>query len=110
MTFSFPLRTAGDHVSLKSGLWCLFGMLVFIVVEKLFATTEEKEEEPDAKENGKQNGFIKQIEIEEIEKLLRVERKQRGKNNGEGICNTNGDVTAKEQYDTCLFNNNTTGE
>ncbi|CAB3222990.1 unnamed protein product [Arctia plantaginis] len=99
----------GEHVSLKSGLWCLFGMLVFIVVEKLFATTEEKEEEPDTKEHVKQNGHIKQIEIEEIEKLLRVERKQRGKNKGEGICNTNGDVSAKDQYDTCLFNNNTKG-
>lgn len=66
----------GEHVSMKCGLWCLFGMLVFIVVEKLFATVEEDEEDDEHKH--KQNGSIKQIEIEEIEKLLEVERKQRG--------------------------------
>ncbi|KAH9629903.1 hypothetical protein HF086_008194, partial [Spodoptera exigua] len=98
----------GEHVSLKSGLWCLTGMLVFIVVEKLFAATEnEEEEEKKEQETVKQNGSakIKEIEIEEIEKLLRVERRQRGKS----ICDGNGTVTAKELYDTCVFNNNTKG-
>ncbi|CAG4970790.1 unnamed protein product [Colias eurytheme] len=85
----------GEHVSMKCGLWCLFGMLVFIIVEKLFATVEEEEEEP------KQNGSIRHIEIEEIEKLLEAE-KIRG-----GGCGGNGKVTAKELYDTCVFNNNT---
>ncbi|XP_045506569.1 zinc transporter ZIP13 homolog [Colias croceus] len=88
----------GEHVSMKCGLWCLFGMLVFIIVEKLFATVEEEEEEP------KQNGSIRHIEIEEIEKLLEAE-KIRG-----GGCGGNGKVTAKELYDTCVFNNNTKGE
>ncbi|XP_026745880.1 zinc transporter ZIP13 homolog [Trichoplusia ni] len=103
----------GEHVSLKSGLWCLCGMLVFIIVEKLFATEEEEEEESkDEPEVVKQNGStkIKQIEIEEIEKLLEVERKHRGKGKGQGICAGNGTVTAKELYDTCVFNNNTKGE
>ncbi|CAH0597805.1 unnamed protein product [Chrysodeixis includens] len=101
----------GEHVSLKSGLWCLCGMLVFIVVEKLFAT-EEEEEKKDEPEAVKQNGStkIKQIEIEEIEKLLEVERKHRGKGKGQGICDGNGTVTAKQLYDTCVFNNNTKGE
>ncbi|XP_028157103.1 zinc transporter ZIP13 homolog [Ostrinia furnacalis] len=97
-------RKEGEHVSLKCGLWCLAGMLVFIVVEKLFAASEgEEEQTPPAK----QNGSIKQIEIEEIEKLLELERKQRGGNKG-GLCN--GSVTAKQLYDTCVFNNNTKGE
>ncbi|XP_013165757.1 PREDICTED: zinc transporter ZIP13 homolog [Papilio xuthus] len=93
----------GEHVSMKCGLWCLFGMLVFIVVEKLFAAAEAHEEEEE-----KPNGPIKQIEIEEIEKLLVAERKSRGKENG-GLCG-NGTVTAKQLYDTCVFNNNTKGE
>lgn len=102
----------GEHVSLKSGLWCLCGMLVFIVVEKLFAATEHEEEketqeEPEVKQNGSTK--IKQIEIEEIEKLLAVERRQRGKSIGDGICDGNGTVTAKQLYDTCVFNNNTKG-
>ncbi|CAG9794860.1 unnamed protein product [Diatraea saccharalis] len=96
-------RKEGEHVSLKCGLWCLFGMLVFIIVEKLFAATDEEEEESEKK---KQNGDIKQIEIEEIEKLLEVERKQRGVK-GPGLCN--GTVTAEQLYDTCVFNNNTKG-
>lgn len=103
----------GEHVSLKSGLWCLCGMLVFIVVEKLFAATEQEESEeesPEEQDTVKQNGTkIKQIEIEEIEKLLNLERRQRGKSIGEGICDSNGVVTAKELYDTCVFNNNTKG-
>ncbi|KPJ07322.1 Uncharacterized protein CG7816 [Papilio machaon] len=94
----------GEHVSMKCGLWCLFGMLVFIVVEKLFAAAEAHEEE----EEEKPKGPIKQIEIEEIEKLLIAERKSRGKENG-GLCG-NGTVTAKQLYDTCVFNNNTKGE
>ncbi|KAL0811258.1 hypothetical protein ABMA28_009682 [Loxostege sticticalis] len=99
-------RKEGEHVSLKCGLWCLAGMLVFIVVEKLFAASEGEEEEEEAPP-AKQNGVIKQIEIEEIEKLLVLERKQRGGSKG-GLCN--GTVTAKELYDTCVFNNNTKGE
>ncbi|XP_014368808.2 zinc transporter ZIP13 homolog [Papilio machaon] len=95
----------GEHVSMKCGLWCLFGMLVFIVVEKLFAAAEAHEEE---EEEEKPKGPIKQIEIEEIEKLLVAERKSRGKENG-GLCG-NGTVTAKQLYDTCVFNNNTKGE
>ncbi|XP_049880768.1 zinc transporter ZIP13 homolog [Pectinophora gossypiella] len=91
----------GEHVSLKCGLWCLFGMLVFIIVEKLFAASEEVEDD------SKHNGSIKHIEIEEIEKLLEVERKQR---KGEGICGGNGTVTARQLYDSCVFNNNTKGE
>lgn len=98
----------GEHVSLKCGLWCLFGMLVFIIVEKLFAATDHGEEEEE--ENPKQNGSMKQIEIEEIEKLLEVERKNRGQDTGSGICGDNGSVTAKQLYDTCVFNNNTKGE
>ncbi|XP_052752828.1 zinc transporter ZIP13 homolog [Galleria mellonella] len=98
----------GEHVSMKCGLWCLFGMLVFIVVEKLFATVEEDEEDDEHKH--KQNGSIKQIEIEEIEKLLEVERKQRGIGKRESICGSNGKVTAKQLYDSCVFNNNTSGE
>ncbi|XP_004922109.1 zinc transporter ZIP13 homolog [Bombyx mandarina] len=94
---------AGQHVSLKSGLWCLFGMLVFIVVEKLFSVDEHNDGE---EEEEKQNGAIKQIEIEEIEKLLEIERKHRGVD--KGICN--GTVTAKQIYDSCIFNNNTKGE
>ena len=89
-------------------------MLVFIVVEKLFAASdhEEKEEEVPEPEVVKQNGStkIKQIEIEEIEKLLAVERRQRGKSIGDGICDGNGTVTAKQLYDTCVFNNNTKGK
>lgn len=81
-------------------------MLVFIVVEKLFAASEGEEEEEEAPP-AKQNGVIKQIEIEEIEKLLVLERKQRGGSKG-GLCN--GTVTAKELYDTCVFNNNTKGK
>ncbi|KAJ8715464.1 hypothetical protein PYW07_009946 [Mythimna separata] len=101
----------GEHVSLKSGLWCLTGMLVFIVVEKLFAASDHEEEEKEEPEVVKQNGStkIKQIEIEEIEKLLAVERRQRDKNIGDGICDGNGTVTAKQLYDTCVFNNNTKG-
>ncbi|KAJ0170916.1 hypothetical protein K1T71_013688 [Dendrolimus kikuchii] len=95
----------GEHVSMKSGLWCLFGMLLFIVVEKLFAAQESDENEEEVKENGK----IKEIEIEEIEKLLEVQRKQRGVAKGEGICG-NGTVTAKQLYDSCVFNNNSKGE
>ncbi|CAH0721039.1 unnamed protein product, partial [Brenthis ino] len=95
----------GDHVSMKCGLWCLFGMLVFIVVEKLFASTEDDDEE-----EPKQNGSTKHIEIEEIEKLLNFERNNRGKDKGQGICGGNGSVTAKQLYDTCVFNNNTKGE
>ncbi|XP_072935754.1 zinc transporter ZIP13 homolog [Epargyreus clarus] len=95
----------GEHVSMKCGLWCLFGMLVFIIVEKLFAAAEDHEEA----EEPKTNGSIKQIEIEEIEKLLQKERKNRGKDQG-GICAGNGTVTARELYDTCVFNNNTKGE
>lgn len=99
----------GEHVSLKCGLWCLFGMLVFIIVEKLFAASEheENEEETMLTQNG---SAIQQIEIEEIEKLLEVERKNRGKDTGLGICAGNGSVTAKQLYDTCVFNNNTKGE
>ncbi|KAJ2940043.1 hypothetical protein O0L34_g14078 [Tuta absoluta] len=92
----------GEHVSLKCGLWCLFGMLVFIVVEKLFAASEGEEEE----EEKKPNGTMKHIEIEEIEKLLEKERKTRGKN---GLCSSNGSVSATELYNTCVFNNNTKG-
>ncbi|XP_053619730.1 zinc transporter ZIP13 homolog [Plodia interpunctella] len=95
----------GEHVSLKCGLWCLFGMLVFIVVEKLFAASEH-EEEP----KPKRHGGSKEIEIEEIEKLLEVQRKQRGAGKDEGICGGNGKVTAKQLYDTCVFNNNTGGD
>ncbi|KAM3957998.1 LOW QUALITY PROTEIN: zinc transporter Zip99C [Aphomia sociella] len=98
----------GEHVSMKCGLWCLCGMLVFIIVEKLFATIEGEEEEEDEHKN--QNGSIKQIEIEEIEKLLEVERKQRGMGEGETLCGGNGKVTAKQLYDSCVFNNNTSGE
>ncbi|CAH2097160.1 unnamed protein product [Euphydryas editha] len=92
----------GDHVSMKCGLWCLFGMLVFIVVEKLFAGSEEDEEVPQT------NGSVNSIEIEEIEKLLEKERKNRGKAKGQGICN--GTVSATELYNSCVFNNNTKGE
>ncbi|XP_023943107.1 zinc transporter ZIP13 homolog [Bicyclus anynana] len=92
----------GEHVSMKCGLWCLFGMLVFIVVEKLFAGAEE--EEPP-----KMNGSVDHIEIEDIEKLLEEERKTRGKGKGEGICSGNGAPAAKQLYDTCVFNNNTKG-
>lgn len=95
--------SAGQHVTMKSGLLCLLGMLVFIVVEKLFAV-EENDDKDDVKEDGK----IKEIEIEEIEKLLEVERKQRGVSKGEGICG-NGTVTAKQLYDSCVFNNNSKG-
>ncbi|XP_068625518.1 zinc transporter ZIP13 homolog [Battus philenor] len=94
----------GEHVSMKCGLWCLFGMLVFIIVEKLFAAAEHEEEEE------KPEAPIKQIEIEEIEKLLVAERKSRGKENGGSICGGNGTVTAKQLYDTCVFNNNTKGD
>ncbi|KAL4710823.1 hypothetical protein ACJJTC_010946 [Scirpophaga incertulas] len=101
-------RKDGEHISMKCGLWCLCGMLVFIIVEKLFATSEEEEPEAENKQAPKQNGSIQQIEIEEIEKLLKQERRQRGISEGEGICN--GDVTAKELYDSCVFNNNTKGD
>ncbi|XP_063541793.1 zinc transporter ZIP13 homolog [Cydia strobilella] len=100
----FASTKEGEHVSMKCGLWCLFGMLVFIVVEKLFAASEGDEEEP------KQNGSIKQIEIEEIDKLLTAEKRKRGQSEGEGICAGNGIVTAKQLYDSCVFNNNTKGE
>lgn len=83
-------------------------MLVFIIVEKLFAASDENEEIEET--NSTENGSIKQIEIEEIEKLLEVERKNRGKDTGSGICGGNGSVTAKQLYDTCVFNNNTKGE
>ncbi|CAG5014398.1 unnamed protein product [Parnassius apollo] len=96
----------GEHVSMKCGLWCLFGMLIFIIVEKLFAAGDAE----DAEEDVKSNGLIKQIEIEEIEKLLIAERKSRGKVNGEGICAGNGTVSAQQLYSTCVFNNNTKGE
>ncbi|XP_026322826.1 zinc transporter ZIP13 homolog [Hyposmocoma kahamanoa] len=99
----------GEHVSLKCGLWCLFGMLVFIIVEKLFAASEENEEN-ESEIVPAQNGAINQIEIEEIEKLLEVERKNRGNDTGTGLCGGNGSVTAKQLYDTCVFNNNTKGE
>ncbi|CAK1541182.1 unnamed protein product [Leptosia nina] len=89
----------GEHVSMKCGLWCLMGMLVFIIVEKLFAAGEGEEDE-------KKNGSIKHIEIEEIEKLLQAERKQKG---GAGVCGGNGEISAKDLYDTCVFNNNTKG-
>ncbi|KAI8423277.1 hypothetical protein MSG28_014302 [Choristoneura fumiferana] len=92
---------------MKCGLWCLFGMLVFIIVEKLFATSEEEEEDSD--KEPKLNGSIQQIEIEEIDKLLDVERRSRGKANGEMICGGNGTVTAKQLYDSCVFNNNGKG-
>lgn len=84
-------------------------MLVFIVVEKLFAASEDHAnvEEEEEEDGPKQNGSRKQIEIEEIEKLLKVERKNRG--NGVGICGGNGAVTAKQLYDTCVFNNDTKG-
>ncbi|CAF4921052.1 unnamed protein product [Pieris macdunnoughi] len=82
----------GEHVSMKCGLWCLMGMLVFIIVEKLFAAGEEEEEK----------ASVQHIDIEEIEKLLQAERKQKG-----AVCG-NG-VTAKQLYDTCVFNNNTKG-
>ncbi|XP_034837389.1 zinc transporter ZIP13 homolog [Maniola hyperantus] len=93
----------GEHVSMKCGLWCLFGMLVFIIVEKLFAGVDAEEEEETPKLNG-----IDHIEIEDIEKLLEEERKNRGTGKGEGICG-NGTAVAK-LYDTCVFNNNTKGE
>lgn len=84
---------------MKCGLWCLMGMLVFIIVEKLFAAGEGEGE--------KKNGSIQHIEIEEIEKLLQAERKQKG---AVGVCGGIGVVTAKQLYDTCVFNNNTKGE
>ncbi|XP_045780794.1 zinc transporter ZIP13 homolog [Maniola jurtina] len=93
----------GEHVSMKCGLWCLFGMLVFIIVEKLFAGVEEEDEEEISKLNSTDH-----IEIEDIEKLLEAERNNRGKEKGEGICG-NGTAAAK-LYDTCVFNNNTKGE
>ncbi|CAH2240419.1 jg16784 [Pararge aegeria aegeria] len=99
----------GQHVSMKCGLWCLFGMLVFIVVEKLFAGSDDEEEEEEEKETPKLNGNVDHIEIEDLEKLLEEERKTRGKGKGEGICG-NGNATAKQLYDTCVFNNNTKGE
>lgn len=95
----------GDHVSMKCGLWCLFGMLVFIVVEKLFAGSEEDEEEVP-----QTNGSINSIEIEEIEKLLEKQRKNSGKASGQGICGGNGTVSATELYNSCVFNNNSKGE
>ncbi|XP_073963627.1 zinc transporter Zip99C [Choristoneura fumiferana] len=104
----FASTKEGEHVSMKCGLWCLFGMLVFIIVEKLFATSEEEEEDSD--KEPKLNGSIQQIEIEEIDKLLDVERRSRGKANGEMICGGNGTVTAKQLYDSCVFNNNGKGE
>ncbi|XP_050681992.1 zinc transporter ZIP13 homolog [Leptidea sinapis] len=88
------------HVSMKCGLWCLFGMLVFIVVEKLFAASEGEDAQEDT------GGSIKHIEIEEIEKLLEKERKQRGE---AAVCG-NGTRSARELYDSCVFNNNTKGE
>lgn len=92
-------------MSLRSGLWCLLGMLVFIVVEKLFAASEHSEpDEPEVKQNG-----VKQIEIEELEKFLIKERKQRGMSNGEPLCG-NGTATAKQLIDSCVFNNNSNGE
>ncbi|CAG9118977.1 unnamed protein product [Plutella xylostella] len=105
----------GEHISMKSGLWCLFGMLVFIIVEKLFATSEEGDQDtPPPK--AKQNGTIKQLEIEEIDKLLDVERRQRAKFSSkvEGaaalpVCGDN-DVTAKQLYESCMFNNNGNGD
>ncbi|CAH2059604.1 unnamed protein product, partial [Iphiclides podalirius] len=99
----------GEHVSMKCGLWCLFGMLVFIVVEKLFAVAEDHEDSEEEEKKEGANGAIKQIEIEEIEKLLIAERKSRGMENG-GLCGGNGKVTARQLYDTCVFNNNTKGE
>lgn len=81
-------------------------MLVFIIVEKLFAASEENEEN-EGEVIATQNGSIKQIEIEEIEKLLEVERKNRG---SDTLCGGNGSVTAKQLYDTCVFNNNTKGK
>lgn len=83
-------------------------MLVFIIVEKLFAASDENEENEE--KSFTENGSMKQIEIEEIEKLLEVERKNRGKDTGMSICGGNGSVTAKQLYDTCVFNNNTKGE
>lgn len=89
---------------MKCGLWCLFGMLVFIVVEKLFAGSEE-----DEKEVPQTNGSINSIEIEEIEKLLEKQRKNSGKGSGQGICGGNGTVSATELYNSCVFNNNSKG-
>lgn len=103
----------GGHVPMKCGLWCLFGMLVFIVVEKLFAQAEhEEDEEPRVVKKG-----MRQLEIEEIDKLLQQERKHRAKFSKvtEGaaelpVCGSNGDITAKQLYESCLFNNNGGGE
>lgn len=114
----------GEHISMKCGLWCLFGMLVFIVVEKLFATSDHEEETKDEQETKdkqrKQNGdakrgSIKALEIEEIDKLLDLERKQRAKfgakvEGAAGLPVANGDVTAKQLYESCMFNNNGLGE
>lgn len=42
-------------------------------------------------------------------KFLMYAFRFRGKANGEGICGGNGTVTAKQLYDSCVFNNNGKG-
>ncbi|GBP84023.1 hypothetical protein EVAR_56871_1 [Eumeta japonica] len=87
-------------------------MLVFIVVEKLFATAEGDEEEEEEGEKHTHKNGVRQFEIEEIDKLLEEERKNRSKYSkvvegaaGLPVCG-NGEITAKQLYESCVFNNN----
>ncbi|XP_032523366.1 zinc transporter ZIP13 homolog [Danaus plexippus] len=82
------MSSKGGEVSMKCGIWVLVGMLVFVIVEKLFASSEEEDPKVEA------------VEIEDIEILLRAQKRH----------TENGSLTDKQMMETCVFNNNTKGD
>lgn len=126
----FKNRKEGDPISMKCGLWVLFGMLVFIIVEKLFegVQDEDEEEEEEADESmedsviekhqvqKKLNGEISgPLEIEDIHNLVAQEKKKRLKfssviEGAAALPTCNGvEENTKLLYASCLFNNNSLG-
>lgn len=94
---------------MKCGLWVLCGLLLFIIIEKIFSETHDESEED---EPGKET-IAPQLDIEEIHRLLEKEKKKRDETlgphqNGGAILRDadNGPLNAMVQ-ESCLFNNNT---
>ncbi|XP_077283972.1 zinc transporter Zip99C isoform X2 [Arctopsyche grandis] len=101
-----------DHASMKCGLWVLCGLLLFIIIEKIFSEYSDSEELEE--EEPKTSDCIPQVDIEEIHRMIEKEKKKRdealgpNQNGGAILADADNGPLNSVLQESCLFNNNST--
>lgn len=93
---------------MKCGLWVLCGLLLFIIIEKIFSETSDGSDEDETEKDT----VTPQLDIEEIHRLIEKEKKKRDEtlgphqNGGAILCDADNGPLNTMMQESCLFNNN----